>query len=248
MLIPPARKFSALVLLNMLALVFPVYSIPTTINFEGSVPYWGVDPNFTAPAVAVGDAFSGSVTYDSDALETGSFPDMASFYRDAILGLTINFQTSGGSITYATDATVNPLVINQVAVWNSRLSFEVTDFDFNGAQPPVTGPSEAGEYNGNPIIFQPIFVRFEASDDFSEYVNSHILPTPSTFMDADSFMVSVSFQGRTSPNSSLSAWYYGVVDTIYRDEQQPVIPEPATALLIGLGLLSWCCSAQRRRN
>lgn len=202
-------------------------AVLVNIEFGGQFTYV---PGALGPPVSVDDTFTGTFQYDSDtAANPGGSASAADFYA-----LTdFSFSSAGLSSTgFSTGGGSNIQMYNDLGVPNYD-HFSVVPF-FSGLAVPDIGTSK----------FQFAVLRI---DDTTESIFSTALDLP-TSLNLNDF----------NSNRIFSLFYYNFADghfesidgsllylrTVSTDE--PVVPEPATLTLIGLGLAS--AGVLRRRN
>jgi len=242
----PYIRFSILLLLTPV-LVAPADGDPVSLTFTGRVPSIGGVPSyFVGPPVAIGDAFTVTLTYDPLSGLTGPAATVDT-YENAVFGIVATFHTSTGPIIYSADRTLSPSTVNFGAVGANDVFFQVTDSDLDGSAPPVVGPDVNGMISGQPTAFVAEFLAIEFMGDFRTMLLTDSLPTPAQLR-SQTILIRLSV-GTRGPLPSGP----GVVQANYEGlavfPQEPVlVPEPAsTPVLFGTGLAGLVAVRLRRR-
>lgn len=199
-----------------------VFASPITISFESRVSHLSLPFTTACCPVAIGDSVAITVTYESTAALTG--PGSGSdTYSNAILGISAAFSTGGGSVRYTADSTVSPNTVNFALVTSGDAFFYIADYDFDGSNPPVTGPGFSE--------FVPWFLALEIGGDFSSSLAANTLP-------------SMPLVGASYTRLTVGFYPAGAYEA-FAPVPAPV-PEPSSLLLLGSGLA--CGAAWRRRR
>jgi hypothetical protein len=163
--------------------------------------------------VALGDSVVVSVTFDASSPLTGPAPAVDT-YMDAVMEITATFTTSAGVVTYSASPDITSDTVNSISVRTGDIYFHVSDYDFNGSEPPLFGPAFNAAADGSATLFTPWFLAFEIGGDFDEYLAADRLPESP--LDAASYArLTVGFY----PGGAYEAFSFAPVIPV---------PEPAT--------------------
>jgi hypothetical protein len=207
------------VTLGLLEVASPAEAALVSFEFAGEV--LTNKDNVFGITDAVGDRYTGRLTYDSGVADSASGLNLGQYWQTS--------PAAGMSVTFQSGATVTNLGQFVVEVANANGPFEA---DFFGAS------SQGARVNGVPIANG--FFVFPRFFDFRQSAfASDALPTT---LDPASFELTNSYPSwvcDTNPCTQRGAYLQFDIDTLSISSVGQNVPEPATPLLLAFASLPW---------
>ena len=189
------------------------------------------------PSLAIGDAFTGSFTFESTAADFYPASQVNGTYFGSsfsVEGAVKNYSFSGieQSASCVTTSCVGVTVLDQP---NSLDFFQVVSSVFGGPSASVTGPT----LDGRP----PFFLFCRLSDSAATVFDSDALPSRLTLSSFDSGKFSIFFAGLNSNGGEAIA--SGPLAYLSTTAPLPV-PEASTSAMLALGLGALAVARRRK--
>lgn len=201
-------------------------------NFSGSI-----DINGSLSELSNGDLFSGQFIYDTDAVPTYSNTSGGtsfSYVPNALVQLSYDVTGAGGTYSYTTNGSTDGSTN-----YNNAGSYQL-DFDY------LNGMSN---FIGGLDLFQTELLLDFSNTFVTDPVHPLVVPSAGDLVPGNSYMGSVLYmwvldnEGINPGNAQIN----GNITSLSLSRYVQPVPEPATVILLFIGLLSISMLAGRKR-
>ncbi|NQT52616.1 PEP-CTERM sorting domain-containing protein [bacterium] len=231
------RRVSVIALLAFLLLPILASAVPITFDLVGQVDSVSDPAGILAGAgvpVAVGDTFTGSYTFESTTPDGNPAASLAQYF---VMGAPYGFSVNMGGATYSYTTGGSPSVHITVGNNNPTMdTYGVSRISPIDVVSTATFPSIAW--------MDMMFTLMDTTG--AVFSDTNLLLTPPTLSDfnINSFLLIGNTGTTDPPGFSISG---RLTDLTLHGAGDPVIPEPCTLVLLGLGSMG-LASRRRRRG